>query len=312
MQTKTAIVIGANGAFGKSVAQALVAKGWHITGLMRSAKPSTLYHQIIESDAKNAAQVAAACVGQNLIIYGVNPPYPEWEKDALPMLQNTIAAAKASGATILFPGNIYNYGPEVGPHLTENSPQNPLTKKGKIRVAMENALIKAADDGVNTLVLRMGDFFGPGVTSSWFEAGLFGGKPGVPKSIAYPGDINIGHTWAFIPDVGEAAARLVEAHTPHGYEAFNFPGSFAKNGKEMLDAINAALGTNLMAKAFPWGLLQLVRPFMPMVNELYEMRYLWAVPHHLDGKKLEAIIGPVPHTPLKDAVRATLAPRLKL
>jgi nucleoside-diphosphate-sugar epimerase len=312
-RAKSAIVIGANGAFGKSVATALAAKGWHITGFMRIAKPSKVYHQIIEGDAKNTAQVASACSGQELIIYGVNPPYHEWASDALPMLNNTIAAAKASGATILFPGNIYNYGPDAGANLTENSPQNPVTKKGKIRVAMENALIKAADDGVNTIVLRMGDFFGPGAVSTWFEAGLFGGKPGIPKSIAYPGDITIGHSWAYIPDIGEAAARLVEAHMPHGFEAFNFPGHLTQNGTELVDAINAAMlektGRKIPVKAFPWGFLQLVRPFIRIVNELYEMRYLWDVPHRLDGTKLEAIIGPIPQTPLNQAVRATLAPR---
>lgn len=315
MTQKSAIVIGANGAFGKSVATALAAKGWHTTGFMRSAKPSTTYQQIIEGDAKNPAQINAACVGQNLIIYGVNPPYHEWATDALPMLKNTIAAAKASGAIILFPGNIYNYGPDAGALLNESSPQNPVTRKGKIRVAMEQALAGAAHDGVNTIVLRMGDFFGPGAVSTWFEAGFFGGKPGIPKAISYPGDISISHSWAYIPDIGEAAARLIEAHTPQGFETFNFPGHFTKNGAELTGAINTVMlektGRQISVKSFPWGFLQLVRPFIRMVNELFEMRYLWKVPHRLDGSKLEAIIGPIPQTPLVDAVRATLAPRFQ-
>jgi nucleoside-diphosphate-sugar epimerase len=313
MQTQNAIVIGANGAFGKSVATALAAKGWHITGFMRSSKPANLYHHIIEGNANNPAHVTAACTGQNLIIYAINPPYPAWAKDALPMLKITIAAAKVSGAKILFPGNIYNFGPDAGDFLTEGTPQNPVTKKGKIRVAMEDALRQAANDGVNTIVIRMGDFFGPGAPSSWFEAGLFGGKPGIPKSIAYPGDMNTGHSWAYIPDVGEAAAQLIEAHTPRGFEAFNFPGHFIKTGNELSAAINAVMlektGKKLTVKSFPWGFLQLVRLFVPMVNELFEMRYLWNVPHKLDGSKLKSIIGPIPQTPLIDAVRATLAPR---
>lgn len=70
--TKTAIVIGANGAFGKSVASALVAKGWHLTGLMRDAKPALPYQRIIKGDAKDASAVIAACARQALIIYGVN------------------------------------------------------------------------------------------------------------------------------------------------------------------------------------------------------------------------------------------------
>ena len=310
---KKAIVIGANGAFGKAVADALKSNGWHITGLMRHAKPSALYHETVEGDAKNVTEVVAACAGHRLIVYGINPPYQEWAKGALPMLQNTITAAKAAGATILFPGNIYNYGPDAGELLTENAPQNPVTRKGKIRVTMERALADAANDGVNTIVLRMADFFGPGAVSSWFEAGLFGGKPGIPKSIDYPGDLNIGHSWAYIPDIGEAAARLIDTHTANGFEVFNFAGHFTESGSELVNAINAAMlektGKKIPVKAFPWAFLQLVRPFIRLVNELFEMRYLWRVPHRLDGTKLTAVIGPLPHTPLNDAVRATLAPR---
>jgi nucleoside-diphosphate-sugar epimerase len=314
-RAKSAIIIGGNGAFGKAVASALAAKGWQITGFMRNAKPVGFTHQIIEGDAKNAAEVAAACANQNLIIHGVNPPYPKWASDALPMLKNTIAAAKASGATILFPGNIYNFGPDAGDVLSENSLQNPATSKGKIRVAMEQALEDAAREGVNTIVLRCGDFFGPGAVSTWFEAGLFGGKPGVPKSIAYPGDITIGHSWAYLPDAGEAAARLVETHQPQGLEVYHFPGHFIENGAGLAAAINAEIiaktGRPVPLKQLPWHWFQLLRPFVPMINQLFEMRYLWAVPHRLDGLKLQSVIGPIPQTPLNDAVRATLVPRFR-
>ena len=315
MQTKTAIVIGANGAFGKAVAQALSARDWHITGFMRNAKPSAIYQHIIEGDARNASDVASACVGQNLIIYGVNPPYQQWASDALPMLKNAIEAAKATGATILFPGNIYNFGPDASTTLVETSPQNPVTRKGKIRVAMEQALAEAAHDGVTTIVLRMGDFFGPGAVSTWFESGLFSGKPGIPKSIAYPGDINVGHSWAYLRDIGEAAARLIEARKPHGFESFNFPGHFIQNGQDLIDAINTVMieetGKKIPVKAFPWGFLQLLRPFVRIVNEIFELRYLWATPHRLNGTKLEAAIGTLPQTDLTNAVRATLAPRFQ-
>jgi hypothetical protein len=33
----------------------------------------------------------------------------------MPMIENTIAAARSSGARILFPGTIYNYGPDAFP-----------------------------------------------------------------------------------------------------------------------------------------------------------------------------------------------------
>ena len=41
-------------------------------------------------------------------------------------------------------------------------------------------------------------------------------------------------------------------------------------------------------------------------REIYKMRYLWRSPIRLDNRKLTAFLGEEPHTPLDQAVRATL------
>src|SRR5262245_6593235 len=80
----------------------------------------------------------------------------------LPMIDNSIAAARASTARILLPGTIYNYGPNAYPVLREDAPQHPLTRKGAIRVELERPLAEASHNNVRTIVLRAGDFFGAG------------------------------------------------------------------------------------------------------------------------------------------------------
>jgi nucleoside-diphosphate-sugar epimerase len=98
----------------------------------------------------DAASVARAAEGVRLIVHAVNPPgYRNWGGLVLPMLDNTIAAARASGARVLLPGTIYNYGPNAFPMLREDSPQHPETRKGAIRVEMESRLRAASQDGEN-------------------------------------------------------------------------------------------------------------------------------------------------------------------
>ena len=63
------------------------------------------------------------------------------------MLHNTISAAERNGALIVLPGTIYNYGPDAFPLLREDSPQDPVTRKGAIRVQMEKALAAYAQRG---------------------------------------------------------------------------------------------------------------------------------------------------------------------
>ena len=96
------------------------------------------------------------------------------------MLDNTIAAARVTGARIVLPGTVYNFGPDAFPELRETSPQHPVTVKGGIRlVEMERRLHAAADAGTPVLIVRAGDFFGPKAANTWFSQGLqsSAGKP---------------------------------------------------------------------------------------------------------------------------------------
>lgn len=52
-------------------------------------------------------------------------------------------------------------------------------------------------NGTPALILRAGDFFGPGARSSWFSQSLV--QPGRPvHRIVNPGK-DVGHSWAYLP-----------------------------------------------------------------------------------------------------------------
>lgn len=111
---KLALVLGATGGIGGAVARKLQARGWTVRALNRNAakvSASGQGFQWVQGDAMNAADVRKAAEGADLIVHAVNPPgYRDWEKLVLPMLDNTIVAARAVGARILLPGNVYNFG----------------------------------------------------------------------------------------------------------------------------------------------------------------------------------------------------------
>ena len=48
------------------------------------------------------------------------------------------------------------------------------------------------------------------------------------------------------------------------------------------------------------------QPFVTVLREMLELRYLWQQPVRLDNAKLVAFLGAEPHTPLDEAVRTTL------
>ena len=308
MDRGTALVLGATGGIGGEVARGLAARGWRVRAMGRRAPTDDAGTGTwVRGDAMVAEDVAAAARGASLVVHAVNPPgYRDWDRLVLPMLDNTIAAARSAGARIVLPGTVYNYGPDAFPDIDEEAPQNPTTAKGRIRVEMERRLAAAAEDGVPALVLRAGDFFGPRARNSWFAQGLL--KPGRrPRVVRNPGRPGIGHQWAYLPDVAETILRLVERPDLAPFARFHMDGHWDPDGQQLAAAILRVLGAPRPAvRPLPWWAFRLASPIVPMLREVLDMRYLWRHPVRLRNSRLVATLGQEPHTPLDAAVRATL------
>ncbi len=314
--TPLALVIGATGGVGGEVARVLLARGWRVRALNRSPQAAAkaapgLGVEWVRGDAMDATSVVAAAEGARLIVHGANPPgYRNWGGTVIPMLDSAIAAAKAVGARILFPGTVYNFGPEDFGLIAETAPQRPRTVKGLLRVAMEQRLAEASRQGVKVLIVRAGDFFGPRSGNNWFAQGLV--QAGKPVSlIMNPGRRGVGHAWAYLPDLAETMVRLVEQEGRLGdFDVFHFAGHWFERGEDLPLAIQSAVRTASGRKPaiipFPWPLVTLLSPFVELFREMSEMRYLWRERLQLDNGKLVAFLGAEPHTQVDQAVRASL------
>ncbi len=310
MNQKKALVLGATGGVGGEVAQRLLQNGWSVRALVRKSDNVQLDSRIekLKGDAMNAEDVISAAEGVCLIVHAVNPPgYKNWGSLVLPMIDNTIRAARQANARILLPGTIYNYGSNSPSKLTEETPQEPTTKKGEIRKELENRLLKASQSGVRVLIVRCGDFFGPRPGNNWFSQGLI--QPGHPvKSITYPGRAGIGHAWAYLPDVAQVMVELAEKEGQlKAFESFHFGGYWDHDGRQMIQAIQKVSGVKkIKVKAMPWMLLKILSPFVTLFREMMEMQYLWQKPYQLENRRLIQFLGYEPVTPLDQAVEATL------
>ena len=315
VNSNTALILGATGGIGGEVARQLRDSGWHVRALHRGASMAIEQRDAItwiRGDAMIAEDVRTAAQGCSVIVHAVNPPgYRRWSELVLPMLDNTIAAACALGATIVLPGTVYNYGPDALPLLTEESPQHPLTRKGAIRVEMERRLLAASKNGARVLIVRAGDFFGPKAANNWFSQGLV--KPGKPiVAVSYPGRRGVGHQWSYLPDVARAMIELLARRDSLGpFATFHMAGHWDADGSQMLEAIQRVAarrtGQKPRVSTFPWWLITLAAPFVTTFREMREMRYLWREPAQMDNARLIAALGHEPHTALDEAVEATLS-----
>jgi nucleoside-diphosphate-sugar epimerase len=306
-----ALVLGATGGVGGALAEALLQRGYRVRAMHRRADQQIAARprfEWVSGDAMNAVDVLRAAEGASVIVHGVNPPgYQNWGELLLPMIDNTIAAARAVGARILMPGTIYNFGPDAFPLLIEESSQQPQTVKGRIRVTLEQRLERAAGEGVPVILVRAGDFFGPNAGNNWFAQGLV--QPGKPvRFVINPGRKGAGHAWAYLPDVAETFMRLLDrADALPRFARFHMDGFHDHDGTQMAKAIGRAVGRpRIFTLGFPWWLAGLARRFVPLLKELHEMRYLWRETIRLDNSALVEFLGEEPHTPIDVAVKATL------
>ena len=296
-------VLGAAGRLGFAAAEAFRDAGWSVKGLVR---PGTAWRapQGIETiETIDRAVAVDAGRGVDIVLNALSPEFTGWATHALPLAYSAIEIAETAGATLMFPGSVYNYGPDMPEVIDEETPMRATSRKGKLRVAIEDRLREASDRGMRTVILRAGDFFGCG-RGSWLDLVVLNElKRG---RLRYPGPLELMHAWAYTPDLVDTFLRLADARDRFGaFEVFGFPGH-AVTGREFVESTARAVKRPLQFKQVHWWTIHSFGRLFAMGRELSEIGYLWKIPHRISGDRLSAAIGNIPHTPLDIAIERSL------
>lgn len=300
------LVIGASGNFGASLTPALATAGHHVRALRRAGgRPIEVPGvRVVEGSALDAEDVRRAAAGVDVIVHAFNVPYPEWDKKMFAAAAHVVEAAVDNRALLVLPGNVYGLDPASGQRLPEDCARAAPSLKSELRNRLEAQLEAATERGAKLLIVRAGDYMGPGATNTWFnemtKRALSGG------ALQDPGRQGVLHDWAYLPDLAVATERLIARRDELGpSEVFNFS-SFQLPSRDLLEAVNEVLPSPRPVRAMPWWLLRPLSPFVPMLRELFDVKYLWDQQLLLDDSKLERFLGDVPRTPLPKAARVCL------
>ncbi|WP_375599205.1 NAD-dependent epimerase/dehydratase family protein [Devosia sp. Naph2] len=299
-------VLGSNGHIGNAAMIAFRDAGWDVTGLGRSNRKPVAGTQFFKGDADDVAVVRAAIAEADIVVQALHLRYDKWGNGAAErQLQVVLDAMTGSGKTLLFPGTIYNYRAKdrtIAPGLRQSG-EKP---RGEIRIRLENMLRAAAEEnGVQVLILRAGDFFGPGNRDDWFDAAML--MDYAKGRLYHLGDLETRHSWAYLPDLARAFTALAGRRAEmQAFENFHFAGHWVSHG-QIMAAVQNALPKPVTVTPMPWWLLRAVGLINPVMRDIYRMRYLWLNEMELVDPRLDALLGPAFTTPFEAAVAETVA-----
>lgn len=303
-------IIGAAGAIGRSIAAAYHAAGESVRLAGRKAASLQAYaragDEVVEADMATAEGCRAALSGAETAVYTLGLPYEAKAFAAYPpMMRLFVAAAREAGVRrALLITNVYPYGRPLTPTVDESHPRIPCSVKGRYRMEQEDILLGASGAGLETLSLRLPDFYGPQVTTSFLDMTAKAAAAGKPAMLLAPADTP--HEFVFTPDVGPVVRALLR-HQGTVEGPFNFAGAGVTTQRDLATLLFRAAGQEPRFRVLPPLMQNLLGLFVPFLREHREMRYLHETPVLMDDAKLRALLPDLRKTPYAEGARLTVA-----
>jgi len=308
--TKIAL-FGAAGPIGQSIAAAIRTNGqsYRVVGRTEATLRQTFgadpLAEIVNWNPDSPASVRAAATGVDTLIYLVGVDYTRFELHP-ELMRKTIEGAIAAGVkNVLLISTVYPYGRAKSQPVREDHPREPHTFKGRMRKAQEDVLMQAHADGhISATVLRLPDFYGPGVEKSLLDGAA---KAAVQGGVAdMVGPLDLPHEFVFVPDVGPVVAKLINVPAAFG-KIWHLAGAGVTTQRDMVCEMERQTGQKLKRRVVGKTMLRLIGLFVPLMREMVEMHYLVTEPLILDDSALQQLIGPIRKTPYAEGIRETLA-----
>ena len=303
-------LLGAAGAMGRSVGQALAARGKAFRVIGRSA--GTLEQSFrgmpgaerVTWKPEEPSSVRAAVRGLDTLVHLVGVPYDHFELHPVVMRQALDGAIAEGVQRIVLVGTVYPYGMPRTARVAEDHPREPHTFKGRMRKEQEDLLLEADAAGkIRGTVLRLPDFYGPDIEKSFLHAAFVAALQGGTANLIGP--IDTPHEFVFVPDVGPVLLDLAERPEAYGrWWHLGGPGTITQ--RELVTRVFAAVGRAPKLRVAGKGMLRVMGLFSPLMRELVEMSYLHTTPVVLDDSALQKLLGPVKKTSYDEGIRKTL------
>jgi nucleoside-diphosphate-sugar epimerase len=261
--------------------------------------------EVIASDLYDPANVREVTRGAKAVYQAAQPNYNQWPEKFQLLQKSIIDGLTGSNAKLVLIENLYMYGDTGGKPMTEDTPYNAHTRKGRTRAEISRAAFQAHQAGrLQVTSARGGNFFGPWGTDSTMGARAFypllRGKPA-----QLIGRTDLPHTHTYVNDFGRALVILGERAEADG-QAWHVPNDQPTMTQgELVRMFAEEAGVEPKISSMGKLMMTIGGLFIPEAKETVEMMYEFDKPFIVDSSKFEKTFG-MKATPIRDAIRETV------
>lgn len=280
-------ILGATGIIGKTLTKELVKYTEKIRLVSRNPKKINNNDELIAADLLNKEQVINAVNGSEVVYLTAGLKYDTkvWQAEWPVIMRNVIDACKASGSKLVFFDNVYAYG-RVNGWMTEETPYNPVSKKGEIRKHIAEMLMNEVTAGnLNAMIVRAADFYGADTLAVITETVFKNFAKG--KSAQWLISDKFRHSFTYAADAAKATALL--GNSPGAFnQVWHLPtDKNALRGNEIIPMIAKEFGLKPKYMNVPKWMLRIIGLFNPNIRESIEMLYQNDSDYLFSGEKFE-------------------------
>lgn len=281
-------ILGAGGSIGNALTYELLQTNEDIRLVSRSGF-SIKGTNSVKADLISYEQTLESVEGSDIVylLVGLEYKHKVWAELWPKIMENTIKACKSAGAKLIFFDNVYMYG-KVDGKMTEDTPVNPCSKKGKVRAQIAQMLIDEFEKSdLDVSIARAADLYGPYATKTSMPYILALEKLMKGKSAQWMADDKTVHTFTYTIDC--AKAMILMANDDRSFNqiwhlpSYNPPIS----GKEFIEIAAKEIGVKPKYSVLkPW-MVKLAGIFDKNISELVEMNYQYIYNYYFDSTKFE-------------------------
>jgi len=282
-------ILGAGGIIAKELTKELLANNQKVRLVSRQPKAVAVNTEARAADLTDYEQTKAAVAGSSVVYLCAGLTYDRkiWAVSWPKIMQNAIDACKAANARLIFFDNVYMYGLVKGA-MTENTPYNPISKKGEIRARIATQLMDEAKAGnIQASIARAADFYGPGADTTSVLNLLVVQKLVKGQKANWLGRDDVSHSYTYTPDAGKAM-YLLGSDPSSDNQVWHMPTyNPAFTGKEYIALIASQLGVKPSYSKLNGFMVKLAGFFNTTIGELHEMLYQNTEPYIFDSTKFD-------------------------